>query len=65
METEKACDHNDHYDYSDDVENIHCFGFALGSGSTSATRRVDRASASLLALRAASPNFLRREPCLG
>ena len=24
-ESEKACDHNDHYGYSDDVENIHCF----------------------------------------
>lgn len=23
MESEKACDYNDHYDYADDVENIH------------------------------------------
>ena len=81
MESEKTCDHNDHHDYSDDVENIHCFApieecrtracrdamelFALRSGSSSATRQLDRASASLLALRAASPNFLRRELCLG
>jgi hypothetical protein len=25
MESEKACDHNDHYDYADDVKNIHWF----------------------------------------
>jgi hypothetical protein len=23
MEPEKACDYDDHYDYADDVENIH------------------------------------------
>jgi hypothetical protein len=23
MESEKACDYNDHHDYADDVENIH------------------------------------------
>jgi hypothetical protein len=24
-QSEKACDHNDHDHYADDVENIHCF----------------------------------------
>jgi hypothetical protein len=68
MESEKTCDHNDHHDYSDDVENIHCCApieecrtracrdamklFALRLGSSSATRQLDRASASLLALSA-------------
>jgi hypothetical protein len=30
MQPEKACDHNDYDDYTDDVENIHCFAPICG-----------------------------------